>query len=122
MTGSVGFSLLGFATHTVLEFGPAAGLLALENGFIPMAALQAGLLVAWLQMPVARTVSAGLLLTLGFLHLAGGSLISVLPLAFLPFEPAQTVEHYRSHVIYGVTQLPLIVIGGKELWGRGDSR
>src|SRR2546427_4733120 len=28
----------------------------------------------------------------------------------LPFAPAQTVDHYLSHVILGITQIPIVVI------------
>jgi hypothetical protein len=45
---------------------------------------------------------------IGWLHLIGGAILSVLPLGFLPFAPEQSPSHYLSHLIYGVTQLPLI--------------
>jgi len=46
----------------------------------------------------------------GLVQLIGGAILSVLPLPFLPFAPAQTVDHYLSHVILGITQIPLVVI------------
>lgn len=34
---------------------------------------------------------------------------TALPLAILPFDPEQTLEHYAVHLLYGLTQLPLII-------------
>lgn len=44
------------------------------------------------------------------LSLFVGGLLSVLPLPVWPFEPAQTALHYRAHLFYTVTQVPLLVI------------
>lgn len=43
------------------------------------------------------------------LSLIVGGLLSVLPLPVWPFEPAQTALHYRAHLFYTVTQVPLLV-------------
>lgn len=43
-------------------------------------------------------------------HLLIGAILSVLPLPLWPFYPEQAIAHYFSHIIYGVTQLPLIWI------------
>jgi hypothetical protein len=64
------------------------------------------LLIGLLLLPAKRAMLA-LLLGWGVLHLVGGAL-SVLPLSFLPFEPAQTVLHYTMHSVYALAQLPLI--------------
>lgn len=44
------------------------------------------------------------------LSLFVGGLLSVLPLPVWPFQPAQTALHYRAHLFYTVTQIPLLVI------------
>ncbi|MCD2441564.1 hypothetical protein LQ757_04665 [Agromyces sp. SYSU K20354] len=69
----------------------------------------------WFLLPARRT-AARLLLAWGWISLIGG-ILSVLPLPFLPFEPAQTVSHYAFHVLYAVTQLPLILV--TTFWLRG---
>lgn len=54
-----------------------------------------------------------LLVAIGFwvlLSLVVGGLLSVLPLAVWPFEPAQTALHYQAHLYYTVAQVPLLVI------------
>lgn len=43
-------------------------------------------------------------------HLVGGGILSVLPLDILPFEPEQSLRHYFGHVVYIVTQVPLILL------------
>ena len=42
-----------------------------------------------------------------WLHILGGGVISVLPIPFLPFEPAQTTLHYAMHGLYIVSHVPL---------------
>lgn len=106
---TVDLSILGMGFHTVREFG-WDGLLALSTGFLPIAGLQYALLIAWLLLPAQRAnLSAALAIT-GLFQLLGGAILSVLPLPFLPFEPEQTVSHYLSHLILGLTQIPVIVI------------
>ena len=56
-----------------------------------------------------------LLLLWGGIHFIGGSIGSVIPFKFLPFYPEQSLRHYLGHVIYGVTQLPLIVLMVQDL-------
>ena len=62
-------------------------------------------LVLWF-VPATRTAGAWALIAWAVLNLIGGAL-SVLPLSFLPFVPAQTVEHYAYHALYAASQLPL---------------
>jgi hypothetical protein len=45
---------------------------------------------------------------LAWLVLARGAAVRLAPLPFLPFVPEQTAEHYVAHLIYTVTQVPLI--------------
>ncbi|HRJ44162.1 MAG: hypothetical protein KJZ86_06525 [Caldilineaceae bacterium] len=45
-------------------------------------------------------------------------MISVLPLALLPFDPEQSLGHYGSHILYFLAQLPLIWVMTRQLWPR----
>lgn len=66
------------------------------------------LLLAYLLLPWRR-VTAALLLVWALLHLVGGGIITVIPFAFLPFYPAQNLQHYLAHIVYSAAQLPLIL-------------
>ena len=61
---------------------------------------------------------AALLLTWALLNLLGGAVLSVLPLPFLPFVPEQSLRHYSFHLLYGLTQVPLIVAARTQLKAR----
>ena len=39
------------------------------------------------------------------------SLVTVLPLPILPFEPEQSATHYLAHLVYALGQVPLLVVG-----------
>ena len=104
---AVGLSALGMAFHTVREFG-YGGLWAPSSGMIPVVGVQLALYAAWLWSR-ARGLEIALTVTALF-QLVGGAIISVLPLPILPFEPDQSLHHYVSHVVFGVAQLPLIVV------------
>ncbi len=104
---AVALSILGTVFHNGREFG-LEGLLAMETGTIPIVLIEITLFVLWWQAPGIRNVAMASLGLLAFLHLVGGAIISVLPLQALPFEPEQSFDHYFSHVIYGLAQLPLI--------------
>ncbi len=95
---------LGLYIHNRIEL-PHLTLWSPENS---LPTLVFGVLfVAWWLLPYARTTVL-LYMLWALLHLVGGGIISVLPLPFLPFAPEQTVQHYATHVVYGVTQVPLI--------------
>ena len=106
---AVGLSVLGMAVHTVTEFG-YSGLLDPRTGMVPFVTVQASLLVLWWIRPSARSGASLALLATALLQLIGGAVLSILPLPFLPFAPDQTVSHYLSHIVLGITQIPLIVI------------
>ena len=108
MAGAVATSILGMGVHTVREFG-VAGLLSPATGTLPVALIQGLLFLGWWRSPSSRlAMSQGLRIS-GFFQLIGGAILSVLPLSFLPFEPEQSVDHYMSHVLLGVTQIPLLI-------------
>jgi hypothetical protein len=114
MTASVALSLLGLVIHNVREFGLGA-LLVPELGVLPMIVLAAVIFIVWWRVPGGQTPGAILLVGFGLLNLLGGAIISVLPLSILPFEPEQTLVHYVSHILYGVSQLPLIWMGIRQI-------
>src|SRR5262249_11494116 len=84
---------------------PQLSALSPENS-IP-ALISLALFLAWWLLPFTR-LPAVALLGWGFFQLVGG-VISVLPLGFLPFTPAQTVQHYLMHLLYALAQAPLII-------------
>lgn len=47
---------------------------------------------------------------------------SVLPLSILPFVPKQTIGHYVTHVVYALTQVPLLWVAwrGVRSYRRSD--
>jgi len=94
--------------HTVREFG-IPGVFAWETGLAPVVFVEVALFVLWWHERSSRPTLGLVLSATGLLQLIGGAILSVLPLPFLPFAPAQTVDHYLSHVILGITQIPLIV-------------
>lgn len=106
------FSLFGMILHNRFEF-PAMPLLNPE--YVIPSLFSLALFLGYSRQPRYQRVWAWLILLWGLLHLIGGGIISVLPLAFLPFEPEQSVSHYRSHVIYGITQFPLVLYLGFRL-------
>ena len=107
-------SWLGEYVHNLFEL-PQLTLLSPENS-VP-ALISLALFLAWWLTPYRRA-AAVLLLAWAVLHLAGGAVLSVLPLPFLPFYPEQSLQHYAAHAIYGLAQLPLIFELGRQLWQR----
>jgi len=109
LTVAVVMSLLGLAIHNLQEFG-VRGVIAFDLGMIPMLVLQITILLIWLFNPKRRKTMIRWLLFCAVLHLVIGAFLTVLPLGFLPFEPEQTMSHYITHVIYGLLQLPLLLV------------
>ena len=106
---AVACSGLGMAVHTVREFG-IPGVFAWETGLAPVIFVQVAIFVLWWHARSARPTLGLVLAATGLFLLVGGAILSVLPLPFLPFAPAQTVDHYLTHVILGITQIPIVVI------------
>lgn len=105
LLGAATLSWAGFVAHNLADL-PGQTLLSPETLYptIVTAALAGGwLLTGW------RSIG-WTLLAWALLHLVGGALISILPLPILPFDPEQSVRHYAFHVVYGVTQLPLVAL------------
>jgi hypothetical protein len=105
-------SWLGAYVHTTLEL--QLPVWRPENSFPALVGLV--LFLGWWKQPGRRRLWSWILLvwTAGA-HLFIGAILSVLPLSLWPFDPEQSLGHYFSHVIYGVTQLPLIWVLWKEI-------
>jgi len=104
-------SWLGFLVHNVADL-PGQTLLSPETLWptLVTVALVVAYAVGW------RRVAVVGLLVWAALNLVGGAL-SVLPLPVLPFEPEQTLRHYSFHVLYAVTQIPLLVVSSRLAFG-----
>lgn len=56
-----------------------------------------------------------LLLGWALLHLIGGGILSVLPLPVLPYSPEQSLRRYSFHLLYALTQVPLVLTAASYL-------
>lgn len=92
----------GHVIHNVAEF-PATILLGWETLFpVGVTVLLGCLLIYWPARGSYVVAGGWALIVLIF---GGGS---VFPLGVLPFVPEQSVSHYAAHLVYAVTQLPLL--------------
>ncbi|WP_432947759.1 hypothetical protein ACQPXM_11800 [Kribbella sp. CA-253562] len=100
---------LGFVVHNVADL-PGQTLISSET--LWPTAVTAVLLLLYAFGP-RRAATIGIL-AWAALHFMGG-IVSVLPLPFLPFEPDQTLRHYSFHVLYALTQVPLVAVSWQEV-------
>jgi hypothetical protein len=109
-----GLSWLGEYVHNLFEL-PNLTVFSPENS-IP-ALISLALFTVWWRSRFSPSRRTAALLLMGWasLHLVGGGIISVLPLPFLPFYPEQSLAHYAAHALYGIAQLPLIVLLIRQL-------
>ena len=110
MAGAVAVAWLGMYVHNTADL-PNLTFWSPENVMPGLVWLL--LFGLWYAMP-SRTFPAQLLLAWGLLNLVGG-FATVLPLPILPFKPEQSVRHYTFHVLYALTQLPLLGVVRHEL-------
>ena len=105
-------SWLGAYIHTTLEL--QLPVWRSENSFPALVGLL--LFAAWWRMPTRRRLWTAVFLvwTTGAHFLIGG-VLSAVPTPFWPFYPEQSLSHYFSHVIYSITQLPLMWVLWREL-------
>jgi hypothetical protein len=96
----------GMLAHNLLELGPAF-LLSPET-LLPIAIY--ALLVVFAFRAASGIGVRLALVAWVLLNLVGGGILSVLPLAILPFVPEQSGAHYAAHVVYVVAQVPLLLI------------
>ena len=110
---TVGFAVLlawiGLFVHNAFEF---PNLPSSRPEYAVPTLIWLGSFLAWLSIP-ARGWPTLLLRVWGGISLAG-AIITVLPLPVLPFRPEQSIRHYGVHVIYAVTQLPVLSL----MWRR----
>jgi hypothetical protein len=110
MIPALGVSAFGAWAHNVLEGIPTASPETLS------ALLPAVVLAVWWWRGGGRLLWWLSFVWVFALNLIVGAMLSVLPLPLWPFVPDQSLEHYLSHLFYGVTQVPAIAI----LWGLRD--
>lgn len=94
---------LGMLAHNLLSLPLALG--APEN--LGPVLVWCGLLAWHLATRGAGATRAALLVWTA-LNLMVGGFVTILPLPVLPFVPEQTVSHYLAHVIYTITQVPML--------------
>lgn len=92
---------VGLVVHNVADL--AGQTLLSPESFGPLI-FSATLFAVWVWWP---RIGAWLLLGWAVLNVVG-AILTVLPLAILPFAPAQTPAHYGFHVVYLLTQVPLL--------------
>ena len=95
----------GHVIHNLADF-PVTILLGLET-LVPLT-VTVLLGVAFVYRPGQSTYAAAALWALVVI-LGGG--MTVIPFGFLPFVPDQSISHYVVHLLYIVTQLPLLWVG-----------
>lgn len=102
MAIAVGLAWGGLFVHNFAEL-PDQSIISPES-FGPLI-FSATLFAIWFWW---RRVGGWLLLLWVVLNLLG-AILTVLPLPFLPFAAEQSVSHYLFHVLYGATQVPLLI-------------
>lgn len=110
MLAAIVVSWAGFIVHNVADLPDVS---PLGPEYVVPTLVYVALGVLWGTR--ARRIAVYLLLAWCLLHLVGGAVISVLPLPPLPFDPEQSLRHYAFHVLYGLAQLPLLVVLLRQL-------
>jgi hypothetical protein len=110
MAAALALSALSMLAHNLYEL-PLSPIDVENSGPMAFAFI---LGAAYALRPDSKLVAAAAL-AWGVLNLVIGGIVSVLPLSILPFEPEQSVTHYGAHVVYGVGQLPLIILACRAL-------
>jgi hypothetical protein len=105
-------SILGLCLHNVADLDDQY---PWSIEILGPAAFLAACLLLWRLRP---RLGGALLLAWALLNLLGGAVLSVLPLPFLPFVPEQSLRHYSFHLLYGLTQVPLLLAARAQLKAR----
>jgi hypothetical protein len=111
IVAATGAAIAGMEIHNAQELG-LPFLLRAEN-FLPVL-IYVVLGAALIRLPGSRIVG-GATLAWALMNLVLGGLVSVLPLPIMPWVPEQTVTHYAAHLIYGLSQVPLVVLSFSAL-------
>ena len=93
---------LGILFHDLREFGQP-----LIESSIAMGVITVLLFFLWHRRPELRCGIALLMLAYAIINLIG-ALTSILPLGVWLFDPEQSFEHYLSHAIWAIAELPLM--------------
>ncbi|MEK7325924.1 MAG: hypothetical protein AAB217_11775 [Chloroflexota bacterium] len=101
----------GTALHDVAEFGAPS----IQNT-IPFVILAGALLFVWRRWPRLARAAQITLFAFVMLALIGGGLASVLPLAFWPWKPEQSAEHYLVHVAWTISLAVFAWVIFKQKW------
>ena len=110
MAAALTLSAVSMLAHNLYEL-PLSPIDLENSGPMVFAAI---LGVAYAIRPDSRAVAAAAL-GWGVLNLVIGGIVTVLPLAILPFVPEQSLTHYAAHVVYAVGQVPLVVLSYRAL-------
>jgi len=105
VVAGIALSWLGLVIHNLAELTGQARL-----GPQTVAPTAVSLLLAAGWLSPGRRVAAWLLLGWGWLHAIGGGLLSVLSVPWWPYRPEQSLRHYAVHALYGVLQVPLLIV------------
>jgi hypothetical protein len=106
---TIGATVLAWAGFLVHNLADVPGQTPLSPESLLPTLVTVTLLALWL-LPATRTAASWALLAWSALHLIGGGILSVLPVGLFPFEPEQSWRHYGFHLVYTVTQVPLVWI------------
>lgn len=105
LVAAIALSWLGLVIHNLVEL---TGQARLGPATVVPTAVWLVLAAGWLSR--VQRVAAWLLLGWGWLHAIGGGLLSVLPLPWWPYQPEQSLGHYAVHALYGLLQVPLLIV------------
>lgn len=106
MVAALGMSTAGAVYHNSREF-PEVSLGAPE---MVSAILPAAILAVWWLLRPGRALWWAILIWVVALNLVVGAILSVLPIPILPFSPEQSWDHYASHILYALAQLPAVYL------------
>lgn len=102
MVAALGVSTAGAVYHNFREFpGMSLGAPEMVSAILPTAILA----VWWLVRP-GRGLWWATLVWVVALNLVVGAILTVLPIPILPFSPEQSWDHYATHILYALAQLP----------------
>lgn len=105
VAGALIVSFMGFWFH---EFHRVPASIGFTPEWLLTLLFAALVFLPWWRFP-RHVASIASIWALGLIHLLA-ALLTVLPLAFLPFVPEQTLSHYLVHMVYAVAQAPLFLV------------
>ncbi len=106
MVAALGVSTAGAVYHNFREF-PGISLGAPE---MISAILPAVILAVWWMVRPGRALWWAILVWVVALNLVVGAILTVLPIPIFSFSPEQSWDHYVSHIIFALAQLPAVYL------------